>query len=172
MLDLSKLKNRTVLLKLKEYDGPNEYIHRLRVNVLNGKVLLTPSQVAYINDNYTTEPIEISRIIEITPFFGEQLKEKWGLKHTPEKILVETLLAESEKSYHVKGKLYRNQKKSELYFREGNRNATLDIFKQRIIFGSSERIKNIKTPTLIIWGEDDQLIDVSNAYLFEKDIHK
>lgn len=116
MLDLSKLKNRTVLLKLKEYDGPNEYIHRLRINALNGKVILTPSQVAYINDNYTTDPMEINKVIEITSFFGEQLEEKWGLKHTPEKILVETLLAESDKSYHIKGKLYRNQKKSELYF--------------------------------------------------------
>jgi len=116
MLDLSKLKNRMVLLKLKEYDGPNEYIHRLRMNVLRGKVILTQNQVTYINDNYTTEPIEVNRIIEITPFFGEQLEEKWELKHTPKRILVETLLAESDKSYHVKGKLYRNQKKSELYF--------------------------------------------------------
>jgi SWI/SNF-related matrix-associated actin-dependent regulator 1 of chromatin subfamily A len=116
MLDLSKLKNRTVLLKLKEYNGPNEYIHRLRMNALRGKVILTPSQVAYINDNYTTEPIEINRVIEITSFFGEQLEEKWELKHTPERILVETLLAESDKAYHIKGKLYRNQKKSELYF--------------------------------------------------------
>ena len=116
MLDLSKLKNRTVLLKLKEYDGPNEYLHRLRVNALNGKVVLTPTQVEYINNNYTTEPIEIGKIIEITPFFGEQLQERYGLKHTPEKILAETLLAESEKAYHIKGKLYRNQKKSELYF--------------------------------------------------------
>jgi SNF2 family DNA or RNA helicase len=116
MLDLSKLKNRTVLLKLKEYEGPNEYIHRLRMNALRGKVILTPSQVAYINDNYTTEPIEINKVVEITSFFGEQLEEKWDLKHTPERILVETLLAESDKAYHVKGKLYRNQKKSELYF--------------------------------------------------------
>jgi pimeloyl-ACP methyl ester carboxylesterase len=61
------------------------------------------------------------------------------------------------------------QRYFDLLLREGNRNATLDIFKQRK-FGSSEKVKNIKTPTLIIWGEDDQLIDVSNAYLFEKDI--
>ena len=61
------------------------------------------------------------------------------------------------------------QRYFDLLLREGNRNATLDIFKQRK-FGSSEKIKNIQTSTLIIWGEDDQLIDVSNAYLFEKDI--
>lgn len=61
------------------------------------------------------------------------------------------------------------QRYFDLLLREGNRNATLDIFKQRK-FGSSEKIKNIQTSTLIIWGEDDQLIDVSNAYLFQKDI--
>ena len=116
MLDLSKLKNRTVLIKLKQYDGPNEYIHRLRSNALKGNVSLTTTQVDYINENYTTEPMTIGKVVEITSFFGEQLKEKWELKHTPERILVETLLAENDKSYHVKGKLYRNQKKSELYF--------------------------------------------------------
>lgn len=59
----------------------------------------------------------------------------------------------------------------DLLLREGNRQATLDIFKQRKS-GGSEKIKNIKSPTLIIWGEDDQLIDVSNAYLFENDIEQ
>jgi SWI/SNF-related matrix-associated actin-dependent regulator 1 of chromatin subfamily A len=116
MLDLSKLKSRTVLLRLKEYEGNNEYLHRLRINALNGQVNLTPSQVEYINNNYTTEPIEINKVISITPYFGEQLKEKWELKHVPERILVELLLAESDKAYHIKGKLYKNQKKSELYF--------------------------------------------------------
>ncbi len=57
----------------------------------------------------------------------------------------------------------------DLLLRKGNRQATLDIFKQRKS-GGSEKIKNIQTPTLIIWGEDDQLIDVSNAHLFQKDI--
>lgn len=116
MLDISKLKNRTTLLKLKEYDGPNEYIHRLKINTLNGQVNLMPSQIQYIEDNYETKPMEINKVIEITPYFGEQLKEKWELKHTPERILVEWLLAESDKAYHIKGKLYKNQKKSELYF--------------------------------------------------------
>lgn len=57
----------------------------------------------------------------------------------------------------------------ELLLREGNRKATIEIFKQRR-FGQSEKIKNINTPALIIWGKDDQLIDVSNAFRFESDI--
>jgi len=116
MLDITKLKNRTTLIKLKEYNGPNEYIHRLKIEALNGRVMLTPSQVEYINDNYTSEPIEINKVIEITPFLGESLKEKWNLNHVPERILVEWLLTENDKTFHVRGKLYKNQKKSELYF--------------------------------------------------------
>lgn len=116
MLDISRLKNRITLDKLKLYDGPNEYIHRLRIDALKGKVNLTPNQIRYIENNYDKEVIEINKIIEITPFFGEELKNKWELSFTPERLLVETLLVDDEKFYHVKGKLTRKQKKSELYF--------------------------------------------------------
>ncbi len=57
----------------------------------------------------------------------------------------------------------------ELLLREGNRKATLDIFRRKMQ-PTPEKIKGIKIPTLIIWGDEDQLIDVSNAYQFQKDI--
>jgi pimeloyl-ACP methyl ester carboxylesterase len=57
----------------------------------------------------------------------------------------------------------------ELLLREGNRQATLDIFAQRRNI-DPEKIKTIQQPTLIIWGEDDQLIDVHNAFAFKQDI--
>jgi pimeloyl-ACP methyl ester carboxylesterase len=57
----------------------------------------------------------------------------------------------------------------EMLLREGNRAATLSLFKNRIAT-SSEPIKTITQPTLIVWGEYDHLIDVENAYLFQKDI--
>lgn len=56
-----------------------------------------------------------------------------------------------------------------LLLREGNRKATIDIFKQRAR-PTPERIAGIVQPTLIIWGQEDQLIDVSNASSFDKDI--
>lgn len=97
-----------------------------------------------------------------TPVVGDVL-----LKFTPRGIIRKSV----EDVYSDKTKVSEDlvQRYYDLLLREGNRQATLDIFKQRK-FGSSEKIKNIQTPTLIIWGEDDQLIDVSNAYLFEKDI--
>jgi hypothetical protein len=57
----------------------------------------------------------------------------------------------------------------DLLLREGNRKATIDIFKNPSR-PEPTRIKTITTTTLIIWGEDDQLIDVSNAYRFKEDI--
>lgn len=61
----------------------------------------------------------------------------------------------------------------DIYFnmtlREGNRSALID----RMRFGfqnDSAKIVAIKTPTLIIWGDADQLIPVEQAYLFQKAI--
>lgn len=56
-----------------------------------------------------------------------------------------------------------------LLLREGNRKATIDFFRQRPT-PLPEKIKLVQVPTLIIWGEDDQMIDVSNAYKFQTDI--
>jgi len=57
----------------------------------------------------------------------------------------------------------------ELLLREGNRQATIDLFQGRRPL-QPERIRNIRVPTLIIWGEDDGLIDVTNAGRFAGDI--
>lgn len=57
----------------------------------------------------------------------------------------------------------------ELMLREGNRDATLKRFQQS---GNNltDRIKNIKTPTLIIWGEKDSWIPVAHAIKFHEEI--
>lgn len=57
----------------------------------------------------------------------------------------------------------------EMLLREGNRAATLSLFKNRTSI-AAEPIKTITRPTLILWGDQDQLISVDNAYLFQKDI--
>ncbi len=57
----------------------------------------------------------------------------------------------------------------EMLLREGNRRATLSLFQNKSI-QDVRTIKNIVAPTLILWGEEDQLISVEDAYLFQKDI--
>ena len=53
--------------------------------------------------------------------------------------------------------------------REGNRAAALSIFNGGFK-ANYEKIRLIKVPTLILWGDKDNLIDVANADLFKKDI--
>ena len=52
---------------------------------------------------------------------------------------------------------------------QGNRKAALTIFKKGFEH-EPEKINSITIPTLIIWGEKDEVIPVDNGYLFEKNI--
>lgn len=61
--------------------------------------------------------------------------------------------------------------------REGNRAAALEIFKgsftgnsKRFLNSPVPKIKDIKTPTLILWGDKDNLIGVNNVDNFLRDI--
>lgn len=55
--------------------------------------------------------------------------------------------------------------------REGNREVALEIFKGS--FGTTKnkgQINQVKTPTLILWGDKDNVISVENVVLFKRDI--
>ena len=58
----------------------------------------------------------------------------------------------------------------DLTLRAGNRQAFVDRFKMKDDENAYIKIKNIVQPTLIIWGENDLLIPVENAYKFQKDL--
>ena len=116
MVDLTKLKNKTTLEKIRNYTGTNDHILKMKKKLDNeGFFVLTTSQISYIEENFEREPMEINKVVDITPYLGEQLKENYGLKNNPERVFVELLLADGDKSYHVKGKLYKNQKQSVLF---------------------------------------------------------
>ena len=58
----------------------------------------------------------------------------------------------------------------ELTLREGNRQAFVDRFKVKSDTISHENIKLIKQRTLVLWGEDDELIPTQMAYLFHDNL--
>ena len=58
----------------------------------------------------------------------------------------------------------------ELTLRAGNRQAFVDRFKMTDDEKAYIKIKNIVQPALILWGENDLLIPVENAYKFQKDL--
>ncbi len=58
----------------------------------------------------------------------------------------------------------------ELTLREGNRQAFIDRFAAAKDTTAYRNIAAIKTPTLILWGEEDGLIPLESAYRFHEDL--
>ncbi len=58
----------------------------------------------------------------------------------------------------------------ELTLRKGNRQALVDRMTFFKTSNSIQKIKNIKQPTLILWGEQDLLIPTKSAYHFHGDL--
>lgn len=117
MINLNDLKGHSALSLLETYSGINPYLLRLKHEYLkNGKITLTDTQSKYIIENHEREPLLVNRIIGITKYLGEELQKLENVSFTPEKIMVEFILAETDKSYHVYGKLKRNQTESKMYW--------------------------------------------------------
>ena len=117
MISLSDIRGRSAITLLEKYEGINPYLRRLKGEYIkNKKLALTENQSKYIVDNYEREPQYINRVVGITAYLGEELKRVENLSFTPEKILIEFILAETDKSYHVYGKLKQNQKESKMYW--------------------------------------------------------
>lgn len=117
MIDINKLKNITSLSLLNKYEGKNPYLKKLkREHVKDGKVNFTDNQLRYIENFHNVEPTLINRVIAITPYLGEELKNQNNLGFIPERVLVQFILADTDKYFHIYGKLKKNQKQSGMYF--------------------------------------------------------
>ena len=110
MLDITDINNLDSDTLLMSYEGKNPYIKYMKKKLeTENKYFLTNSQSNYIKNYFTFEPKVINKVIELTNYFSEQLKEEHKLKITPKKIFVESLIAESDKAIHVICKLFKNQ---------------------------------------------------------------
>lgn len=116
-ISLDDIKGHSALSLLESYTGINPYLKKMRNDYLkNKKIALTEGQAKYIIENHEKEPILINRVIGITPYLGEELQKQDNVAFVPEKILIEYILADTEKAYHVYGKLKRNQVESRMYW--------------------------------------------------------
>ena len=117
MISLNDIQGHSVLSLLESYVGINPFLMKLRNEFLkNKKITLTANQTKYIVDNHNREPQFINRVVGITKYLGEELQKNESLTFIPERILIEFILAETEKTYHVYGKLKQNQKESKMYW--------------------------------------------------------
>lgn len=97
-----------------------------------------------------------------TPFINK------FIKHLTTRTLVEKFLNDV---YCDKRKLTEEviERHYELFLLEGNQKAFIKIANTR--FGrNADSIKNIKSPTLILWGDEDKWIPLEHAYQFKKDL--
>lgn len=115
MLNIKDINNLDSESMLMNYEGKNPYIIYMKKKMCSEKkYFLTNSQSNYVKNYFTFEPKKIDKVIELTNYFSEQLQEEHKLKNLPKRILIETLLAESDKAIHVICKLYKNQKDNKL----------------------------------------------------------
>jgi SWI/SNF-related matrix-associated actin-dependent regulator of chromatin subfamily A-like protein 1 len=116
LINVDKLKAITSLALLDKYSGKNPYLKKLQRQRKKGNVHFTDNQFDYIEKFHNVEPTLINRVIAITPYIGEELKKKENLSFVPERILVQFILAETDKTFHVYGKLKKNQAVSGMYW--------------------------------------------------------
>lgn len=117
MINLEDIKGRGAIALLETYKGINPYLKDLKKKLVrDGKVTLTEGQVEYINKFHDVEPQVLNRVVSINPLLGQSLQEKYNLKFTPERMLIQAMLADQEKTYHVYGKLTQKQKRAEMYW--------------------------------------------------------
>ena len=117
MINLEDIKSRGAVTLLQTYTGINPYLKDLQSKLRkNDKITLTEGQVEYINKFHDVEPQVLNRVIRINPFLGESMKDKYALSFVPERMLIQAMLADQEKTYHVYGKLTQKQKQSKMYW--------------------------------------------------------
>jgi pimeloyl-ACP methyl ester carboxylesterase len=162
----------------------NQFLDSLTARMgINRFVLAGNSMGGAISWNYAvTHPNRLKQLVLIDAVGYPKTKEKGSLgfliASTP--VLNNLLLYFTPKALVRKSleSIYFDQSRvtdeqvtrfHDIVVREGNRAAALEIFKHG--FGKpTEKISDVKVPTLILWGDHDFLIDVSNADRFEKDI--
>lgn len=88
-------------------------------------------------------------------------------KITPRFLIKKTILDAYEDDSKVSEELV--DRFFELLLREGNRDAMFGKM-QQIKTDNWQQIKKIKVPTLIMWGDRDEIVPVGDAYRFHKDI--
>jgi len=117
LITIEDLQGHSALSILELYKGINPYLLKLKNQLLkNKKLVLTENQTKYILDNNQKEPILINRVIGITKYLGDELQKIDNLTFTPEKVLIEFILADTDKAYHIYGKLKKNQTTSKMYW--------------------------------------------------------
>jgi SNF2 family DNA or RNA helicase len=105
---------------LSTYDGANNQLVEWKMKIFNNKNFnLTRSQADYVLKYYQTVPKVARKYISIVASFGEKLQEEKLLSKPVEKIWCEKLLCESDKAYHIWGKMFDSEQNHSIWLPKG-----------------------------------------------------
>lgn len=108
---LSKIPEVRAQRVLEDYDGFNNYILSIKKKSENQKHFkLTRAQADYINSYNETVPKLARKWVDLDSYFGTKMMEEKLLTKVPEKVYVEKILVEKEKSFHIWGKVFESEK--------------------------------------------------------------
>ena len=122
---------------LKNYNGDNNYLINIRnLSFDNPNFYLTDSQIEYISLFNETKPKVARKWVELDPYYAKMIADDKLLVKIPEKMWIEKLLVEKEKSYHVFGRFFENDKlnlywlpKDAIVVDKTNKNVVVDFEK-------------------------------------------
>jgi len=96
---------------LNQYTGSNNQLLEWKLRFEKAiKFKLTRPQAEYVVTYQSTIPKVARKYVDIVEGFGETLMEQRLLPSPPTKIWIEKLLCETDKAYHVWGKIYEKDK--------------------------------------------------------------
>ena len=101
---------------LDTYSGANNYILYIKDKKnYNKKFYPTRSQSEYITTYFDIKPKVARKWVDLDTYFAKKFAEERYLLKTPEKVYIEKLLVEKEKSYHIWGKFFEEDVLSEFW---------------------------------------------------------
>jgi hypothetical protein len=96
---------------LESYDGSNNQLLEWKLKFTNIKNFkLTRPQADYVLKYHNQQPKVAKKYLNIVEGFGKKIMEDKLLPEPPEKIWCEKLLCESEKAYHLWGRVIESEK--------------------------------------------------------------
>jgi len=105
---------------LSSYDGANNFILRLKQQQsVNKKFFPTRTQSDYIITHHSESPKVAKRWVDLDPYFARKFADEKLFREVPDKIYVEKLLVEREKSYHIWGKFFESDTLSDFWVPKG-----------------------------------------------------
>ena len=112
---------------LKTYNGGNPFIINLKNDVYAFKSkTLNDFDVEFILKNHDKEPIYIGKIVKITDWFGEKVKELWNAEFAPNRLEIGWFIGETNSTYVFFSRYRKSIKQGQLTF--APKNAVLTDF--------------------------------------------